>query len=77
MKKLLIIGLLALSAFAYTNCAMCHNGGYKGKLNKYTPEQIESYMHQFKTQSMGSMARIANSMSDEEIKDAAQKYGKK
>ena len=76
MKKILLT-LIGISAFAYTNCAMCHNGGYKSKLDKYTPQEIISMMQQFKQQSMGTMARIAKSMSDEEIKEVSKKYGKK
>ena len=77
MKKLLLIGLLSSFALAYPNCTACHNGGYKSKLDNYTSAQIETMMKQFKQQSMGSMARIANSMSDEEIKEVSIKYGKK
>jgi len=77
MKKILLSLVVAASAFAYSNCAMCHNGGYKSKLDKYTPQEIINMMQQFKQQSMGIMARIAKSMSDEEIKEVSEKYGKK
>jgi len=77
MKKLLFVGLLTVSAFAYPSCIMCHNGGYKNKLSKYTPAQIEKMMFDFQTNSMSSMARIAKSMSDTEIKEVAKKYGTK
>jgi len=75
--KTILLTLIAISAFAYPNCMMCHNGGYKSKLDKYSPQEIVNMMQQYKTQSMGTMAKIANSMSDEEIKEVAKKYGKK
>jgi len=79
MKKLLVLAVLSASAFAYTNCASCHNGGYQSHLNKYTPAQIEKDMKDFKSGKKAGtmMPGIAKSMSDADIKDAAEKFGKK
>ena len=79
MKKLLVLGVLAVSAFAYSNCAMCHNGGMQPKLDKFTPAEIEKMMHEFKSGKKAGtmMPGMAKAMSDADIKDAAKKYGKK
>ena len=79
MKKVLLSLVVAASAFAYSNCAMCHNGGMQPKLDKFTPAQIEKIMHEFKSgKKAGSMMPgMAKAMSDADIKDAAKKYGKK
>ena len=78
MKKLLVLAVLSASAFAYTNCASCHNGGYQANLNKYTPAEIEKMMHEYKAgKRNGMMNSIVAGMSDADIKDAAKKFGKK
>ena len=76
MKKLSIIGLLAISAFAgQIDCTACHNGGYQEKLNNLTPKEIVKKMHEFKN-STGTMANIAKTMTDKEIEKVAKEYGK-
>jgi cytochrome c553 len=77
MKKIILFSLIVSGLFA-TNCAMCHNGVYQAKLDNFTPQQIEKKMIEFKNgQKMGrSMPGIAKSMSDEEIKKMAEKFGK-
>ncbi|EDM23994.1 cytochrome C [Caminibacter mediatlanticus TB-2] len=78
MKK--ILGIIAISglAFAYQNCAMCHNGSMAIKLDKLTPQEIIAKLKEFKA-GKGSpmMVNIAKGMSDKEIEEAAKKYGKK
>ena len=78
MKKIgMILGLVALG-FAYQDCAMCHNGGMAKKLDTLTPAQIEAKMKEFKAgKGNPMMVNIAKGMSAAEIKEAAQKYGKK
>ena len=78
MKKLAMLVLLSISVFAYTNCTACHNGGYKSKLNQYTPDEIATMMNQYKNaQRSGMMSRIAKSMSEEELKEVSIRFGKK
>jgi cytochrome c553 len=79
MKKLLVLAVLSASAFAYTNCAQCHNGGYQAKLDKYSPAEIVKMMHEYKSGKKAGtmMPGIAKSMTDADIKDAAAKFGKK
>jgi cytochrome c553 len=79
MKKVLLSLVIAGSAFAAQNCAMCHNGGFQSKLDKFTPAQIEKMMMEFKEgKKPGStMPGMAKAMSAAEIKAVAQKYGKK
>ncbi len=78
MKKLLLAGVLAAAAFAYTNCAMCHNGGMAQKLDKLTPAQIVAKMKEFKAgKGNPMMVNVAKGMTAKEIKEAATKYGKK
>jgi len=78
MKKIsMLLGLVALG-FAYQNCAMCHNGGMAQKLDTLTPAEIEAKMKEFKAgKGNPMMVNIAKGMSEADIKDAAQKYGKK
>jgi cytochrome c553 len=80
MKKLLVLGLLTASAFAYMDCAMCHvKGGMATPLTKYTPAQINKMLHEIKANKLNapSMTGIVSGMSDADMKDAAKKYGKK
>jgi cytochrome c553 len=78
MKKLLVLGAIAAAAFAYTDCAMCHNGGMAQKLDTLTPAQIVKKMKEFKAgKGNPMMVNIAKGMSDKEIEEAAKKYGKK
>ncbi len=78
MKKLLAIATFGVMAFAYQNCAMCHNGSMAIKLNKLTPAQIEAKMKEFKAgKGNPMMVNIAKGMSEKEIMEAAKKYGKK
>ena len=79
MKKL-IISVVALGSFAFAgdNCAMCHNGGMAKKLDTLTPAQIEAKMKEFKAGKGNSMmVGTAQSLSDDEVKTLAEKYGKK
>ena len=78
MKKIsMLLGLVALG-FAYQDCTMCHNGGMAKKLDTLTPTQIEAKMKEFKAgKGNPMMVNIAKGMSETDIKDAAQKYGKK
>jgi len=78
MKKILVLGVIAAAAFAYTDCAMCHNGGMAEKLDKLTPEEIVAKMKEYKKGNGNPMmVNIAKSMSDKEIEESAKKYGKK
>ena len=78
MKKILSLISFGILAFAYQDCAMCHNGGMAKKLDTLTPAQIEAEMKAFKAgKGNPMMVNIAKGMSDKEIKDAAKKYGKK
>lgn len=78
MKKLLALAVLGVMAFAYQDCAMCHNGGMAKKLDTLTPAQIEAKMKEFKAgKGNPMMVNIAKSLSDKDIADAAKKYGKK
>jgi cytochrome c553 len=78
MKKLLVIAAVAGFAFAYTDCAMCHNGSMATKLDKLTPAQIVQKMKEFKAgKGNQTMVGIAQGMSEKEIEEAAKKYGKK
>jgi cytochrome c553 len=78
MKKLLVLSLLTASAFAYTNCANCHNGGYKQKLDMYTPAQIVTILNEYKQGKRGGMmSSFVAAMSEADIKAAAKEFGKK
>ena len=78
MKKILLSLVIAGSAFAYTNCTVCHNGGMAKPLSQFTPAEIEAKMKDFKAGNGNStMVGFAKAMSDTQIKEAAQKYGKK
>ncbi len=78
MKKLLALAAFGVMAFAYQDCAMCHNGGMAKKLDTMTPAQIEAKMKEFKAgKGNPMMVNIAKQMSEADIKDAAKKYGKK
>ncbi len=78
MKKLLALAAFGVMAFAYQDCAMCHNGGMAKKLDTMTPAQIEAKMKEFKAgKGNPMMVNIAKSLSEADIKDAAKKYGKK
>jgi len=78
MKKLLFLGMVGAMAFAYQDCAMCHNGAMAPKLDTLTPAQIEAKMKEFKAgKGNPMMVNIAKQMSNKEIKEAANKYGKK
>jgi len=78
MKKLLALAALGVMAFAYQDCAMCHNGGMAKKLDTMTPAQIEAKMKEFKAgKGNPMMVNIAKQMSDKEIAEASKKYGKK
>ena len=78
MKKFLALAAFGAMAFAYQNCAMCHNGGMAKKLDTMTPAQIEAKLKEFKAgKGNPMMVNIAKSMSDKEIVEAAKKYGKK
>ena len=78
MKKILLVAILSMSLFGYVDCAKCHNGGYKSKLDIYTPAQIVSMLKQYKSGAMsGMMSSIVAGMSQKDMQDAAKKYGKK
>jgi cytochrome c553 len=74
MKKIFIVSLISSVSFAYTNCAMCHTSSYY-PLNKLTPKEISDKLYAFK-KGYGTMARIAKTMSDKDIKEVAKKYGR-
>jgi cytochrome c553 len=78
MKKIAFFSLIASGLFA-ANCTICHNGIYKVKLDKFTPEQITEMMMDFKSGKKAGMTMPskAKRMSDEEIKKLAEKFGKK
>jgi len=78
MKKLVLFGLMVSGLFA-TNCAMCHNGSYQVKLDKFTPQEITQMMMDFRNGKKAGMTMpgMAKSMSVEDIKKAAKEYGKK
>jgi len=77
MKKLLVLGLVAASAFAYMDCAMCHQGSKS--LSKYTPAQLTKMLNDMKSGKMNvpAMTSVVSGMSAADIKAAAKKYGKK
>jgi len=79
MKKYLLLVIFSVSAFAYAQCTMCHNGGYQVNLNKYTPKEIEKMMIEYKTgeKTGNMMTDITRKMTEEEIKEASKKFGKK
>ncbi len=78
MKKLFVLAAFGLMAFAYQDCAMCHNGSMAKKLDTLTPAKIEAKMKDFKAgKGNPMMVNVAKAMSDKEIADAAKKYGKK
>jgi cytochrome c553 len=78
MKKIVLFSLIVSGLFA-ANCAMCHNGSYQVKLDRFSPEQITQIMMDFKNGKKAGMTMpgIAKSMSDEEIKKVAKEYGTK
>lgn len=78
MKKIVLFSLVVSGLFA-ANCAMCHNGSYQVKLDRFSPEQITQIMMDFKNGKKAGMTMpgIAKSMSDEEIKKVAKEYGTK
>jgi len=78
MKKALLLVAFSISAFAYAQCTMCHNGGYQVNLNKYTPQEIEKMMMDYKNgkKSGNMMPDIARKMTEKEIKEASVKFGK-
>ncbi len=78
MKKIVLFSLIVSGLFA-ANCAMCHNGSYQVKLDKFTPEEITEMMIDFKNGKKAGMTMpaMAKSMSDEEIKKVAKEYGTK
>ncbi|NPA12340.1 MAG: cytochrome C [Epsilonproteobacteria bacterium] len=78
MKKLAILGIIAGFAFAYQDCAMCHNGSMAAKLDTLKPADIVKKMKEFKAgKGNPMMVNIAKAMSDKDIQDSAKKYGKK
>ncbi len=78
MKRLLTLAVFGVMAFAYQDCAMCHNGGMAKKLDTLTPAQIEAKMKAFKAgKGNPMMVNIAKGLSKKDIADAAKKYGKK
>ena len=78
MRKLLLISLMAGFAMASSNCATCHNGGMANKLDTLTPQEIIEKMKEYKAgKGNPMMVNIAKGMSDKEIEETAEKYGKK
>ena len=78
MKKIIAILGIVSASFAYTNCAMCHNGGMGVKLDKFPVSEIKEDLLDFKTgKKYHSMMTFVKNMSDKEIDEAAKKYGKK
>jgi len=78
MKKLVLFTLVVSGLFA-ANCAVCHNGSYQVKLDRFSPQDIIQIMMEFKNgekhgMTMSGMAKV---MSVEDIKKAAKEYGKK
>ena len=77
MKKLLTVSLFAVLGFSYPNCGMCHNGSVAVDLKKFSAEEIKKDLYAFKSGKMKhSMMNFVKEMSDEEIEEAAKKYGK-
>jgi len=78
MKKLLTLAIFGVMAFAYQDCAMCHNGGMAPKLDNLTPAQIVAKLEEFKKgKGNPMMVSIAQGLSKQEMIEAAKKYGKK
>jgi cytochrome c553 len=76
MKKMII--LVGSLLFAYTDCAMCHNGGMAKSLSNYSSNEIIKKMKEFKIGNGNPMmVNIAKAMSESDIKEAANKYGKR
>lgn len=79
MKKIIVSAMILTGvAFAYSDCAMCHNGGMAAKLDTMAPAQIIKKMKEFKAgKGNPMMVNIAKGMSEKEIEESAKKYGKK
>jgi|GEM_PF-6192365 len=78
MKKL-ALGVTAIAGFAFatTNCLTCHNGSMAKKLDTLTPKEITAKMKEYKAgKGNSTMVSIVKGMSDKEIAEVAQKYGK-
>jgi len=78
MNKFLLLALFSVSVFANVQCIMCHNGSYQVNLAKYTPQEIEKMMLEYKKgEKIGDMmSSIARKMSVKEIKETSEKFGK-
>jgi len=78
MKKLLLASLIIGFSIANSNCSVCHNGGMADKLDILTPQEIIKKMKEYKAgKGNPMMVKIAKEMSDEEIEEVANEYGKK
>jgi cytochrome c553 len=80
MKKFALVAVVAAGfAFGAMDCTMCHKANGTAKpLDNMTPAQIEKAMKEFKAgKGNPAMVNIAKGMSDKEIKEVAEKYGKK
>jgi len=76
MRKIGLITLFLTGLFASSNCAMCHTSTYY-PLDKYTPEELESILLNFKKAPYGTMGAIARQLTEEQIKEVSKKYGRK
>jgi len=77
MKKMLVLAMFVGAAFAYQDCAMCHNGNMAVKLDKLSKAEIIKKMKEYKAgKGNPMMVNIAKGMSDKDIEEAAKKYGK-
>ncbi len=78
MKKLLTLAAVGIMAFAYQDCAMCHNGGMAKKIDTLTPAQIQAKMKEFKAgKGNPIMVNIAKALNNKDVIDSSKKYGKK
>ena len=78
MKKILLLVTFVVGSFAYPNCASCHNGAYKDKLNTLEPKEIVTILNEYKSGARsGMMSGFVSGMSEDDIKESANKFGKK
>jgi cytochrome c553 len=76
MKKILpfIILFSSLYAFDLGKCASCHMDKLQ---HKFTKKELQAKLYEFRKSTIMPMSKIANKLTDEEIKKASIMYGGK
>jgi len=76
MKKLVLFGLVISGLFAFDlgKCASCHGDKLQ---HKYTQTELQDKLYKFRKSTIMPMSKIANKLTDEEIKKASIMYGGK